>query len=125
MSDGRVTKMVYDGDVPGRHPRGRPRKSWRSNFNWHCMHLLSNYINFFSCSALDFTYFAPAVNTGRPPTWEITPYGDDDAYCNKLMVLYYAIFSCLGSTLHQYIHSIAIYLGLTCQGWWPCWSQHC
>ena len=33
MRDGRVTTMVYDGDVPGKHPRGRPRKSWRSNFN--------------------------------------------------------------------------------------------
>ena len=33
MSDGRVTKMVYDGDVSGERPRGRPRKRWRSNFN--------------------------------------------------------------------------------------------
>ena len=33
MRDGRVTKLVYDGDVPGKRLRGRPRKSWRNNFN--------------------------------------------------------------------------------------------
>ena len=27
MSNSRVTKIVYDGDVPGKHPQGRPRKS--------------------------------------------------------------------------------------------------
>ena len=33
MRDGRVTEMVYDGDIPGKRPQGRPRKNWRSNFN--------------------------------------------------------------------------------------------
>ena len=32
MSNGRVTKMVYDGEVPGKRPRGRPRMRWTNNF---------------------------------------------------------------------------------------------
>ena len=26
MSNNRVTKKIYDGEIPGRRPRGRPRK---------------------------------------------------------------------------------------------------
>ena len=32
MSSGRVTKIVYDGEVPGKRPRGRPRMRWTNNF---------------------------------------------------------------------------------------------
>ena len=32
MSSGRVTKIVYDGEVPGKSPRGRPRMRWTNNF---------------------------------------------------------------------------------------------
>ena len=31
MSSGRVTKIVYDGEVPGKRPRGRPRMKWTNN----------------------------------------------------------------------------------------------
>ena len=33
MSNNRVTKKIYDGEIAGRHPRGRPRKRWRCNFD--------------------------------------------------------------------------------------------
>ena len=32
LSSSRVTKIVYDGEVPGKHPRGRPRMRWSNNF---------------------------------------------------------------------------------------------
>ena len=32
MSSGRVTKIVYNGEVPGKRPRGRPRMKWTINF---------------------------------------------------------------------------------------------
>ena len=32
MSSGRVIKIVYDGEVPGKRPRGRPRMRWTNNF---------------------------------------------------------------------------------------------
>ena len=32
MSSSRVTKIVYDGEVPGKRPRGRPRMRWTNNF---------------------------------------------------------------------------------------------
>ena len=33
MSNNRVTKKIYDGEIPGRRPRGRPRKRWSCNFD--------------------------------------------------------------------------------------------
>ena len=45
MSDDRVTKMVYDGDVPRKRPRGRPRKSWRNNFNYLALHAFNDYLH--------------------------------------------------------------------------------
>ena len=32
MSSGRVTKIVYGGEVPGKRPQGRPRTKWSTNF---------------------------------------------------------------------------------------------
>ena len=32
MSSSRVTKIVYDGEVPGKHPQSRPRVRWTNNF---------------------------------------------------------------------------------------------
>ena len=32
MSSSRVTKIVYDGEVPGKYPQGRPRVRWTNNF---------------------------------------------------------------------------------------------
>ena len=32
MDGSRLVKQVYEGDVTGRRPRGRPRKRWRDNF---------------------------------------------------------------------------------------------
>ena len=29
---GRLVKQVYEGDVVGKRPRGRPRKRWDDNF---------------------------------------------------------------------------------------------
>ena len=31
MSSSRVTKKVYDGEIPGRHPQGRLRRRWTDN----------------------------------------------------------------------------------------------
>ena len=76
MRDGRVTKMVYDVDLPGKRPRGKPRKSWRNNFNQYCMHLLIIYINVFSYSALVF-YFVPVVITGFISNMADKPLYDD------------------------------------------------
>ena len=33
MDDSRITKRVYDGEIAGRRPRGRPRKRWTNNFD--------------------------------------------------------------------------------------------
>ena len=33
MSTNRVIRKIYDGEIPGRRPRGRPRKRWRCNFD--------------------------------------------------------------------------------------------
>ena len=33
MSNNRVTKKIYDEEIPGRRPRGRPRKRWSYNFD--------------------------------------------------------------------------------------------
>ena len=33
MSNDRVTKKIYDGEIPGRRPQGRPRKRWKCNFD--------------------------------------------------------------------------------------------
>ena len=33
MDDSRITKRVYDGEIAGRQPRGRPRKRWTNNFD--------------------------------------------------------------------------------------------
>ncbi len=33
MSTNRVTKRIYDGEIPGRRPQGRPRKKWSCNFD--------------------------------------------------------------------------------------------
>ena len=33
MSTNRVTRKIYDEEIPGRRPRGRPRKRWRCNFD--------------------------------------------------------------------------------------------
>ena len=32
MDDDRLVKQVYEGDIVGRRPRGRPRKRWKDNF---------------------------------------------------------------------------------------------
>lgn len=32
MDDDRLVKRVYEEDVPGKRPRGRPRKGWHENF---------------------------------------------------------------------------------------------
>ena len=32
MSSSRVMKIVYDGEVPGKCPRGRARMRWTNNF---------------------------------------------------------------------------------------------
>lgn len=32
MDSDRVTKKVYDGEIPGKRPRGRPRRRWTDNF---------------------------------------------------------------------------------------------
>ena len=32
MDDDRLVKQVYEGDIAGRRPRGRPRKRWIENF---------------------------------------------------------------------------------------------
>ena len=32
MDGSRLVKQVYEGDVVGRRPRGRPRKRWDDNF---------------------------------------------------------------------------------------------
>ena len=33
MSNNRVIKKICDGEIPGRRPRGRPRKRWSCNFD--------------------------------------------------------------------------------------------
>ena len=33
MSTNRVIKKIYDGEILGRHPQGRPRKRWSCNFD--------------------------------------------------------------------------------------------
>ena len=33
MDDSRIKKRVYDGEIAGRRPRGRPRKRWTNNFD--------------------------------------------------------------------------------------------
>ena len=33
MDDSRITKRVYDGEIAGRRPRGRPRKRWTNNID--------------------------------------------------------------------------------------------
>ena len=33
MSTKRMTKKIYDGEIPGSHPRGRPKKRWRCTFD--------------------------------------------------------------------------------------------
>ena len=33
MRNNRVIKKIYDGEIPGRRPRGRPRKRWSCNFD--------------------------------------------------------------------------------------------
>ena len=33
MDDRRITKRVYDDEIAGRQPRGRPRKRWTNNFD--------------------------------------------------------------------------------------------
>ena len=33
MSNNRVTKKIYDGEIPGMPPRGRPGKRWSCNFD--------------------------------------------------------------------------------------------
>ena len=33
MSTNRVTKKIYDGEIPGRRPQVRPRKRWSCNFH--------------------------------------------------------------------------------------------
>ena len=33
MDDSRITKRVYDGEIAGRRPRGRPIKRWTNNFD--------------------------------------------------------------------------------------------
>ena len=33
MDDSRIKKRVYDGEIAGRRPRGRPGKRWTNNFD--------------------------------------------------------------------------------------------
>ena len=33
MDDRRITKRVYDGEIAGRPPRGRPRNRWTNTFD--------------------------------------------------------------------------------------------
>ena len=33
MSTDRVTRKIYDEEIPGRRPRGRPRERWRCNID--------------------------------------------------------------------------------------------